>query len=77
MGQTESRFTEIIQADRDSRERHEWRGKLLDYLDLLRENPRLAERAQAHSKGKGFPPRREGFTEFQRQGRGLNKLWEE
>ncbi len=47
MGQSDSKFTEIIQSDRGSKERHEWRGKLLDYLDLLRENAGLAKLAHA------------------------------
>ncbi len=47
MAPNESKFTEIIQADRDSSERHEWRGKLLDYLELLRENPGPAKLAHA------------------------------
>lgn len=47
MEQSASKFGEIILADRDSRERHRWQGTLLNYLDLLREDPGLAKLAHA------------------------------
>jgi serine protein kinase len=47
MEQSDNKFGEIILADRDSRERRRWRGTLLNYLDLLREDPSLAKLAHA------------------------------
>ena len=47
MEQGTNKFGKIIQDDRDSRERFSWRGTLLEYLDLLRENPGLTRLAHA------------------------------
>ncbi len=47
MEQVTNKFGKIIQDDRESREKYEWRGTLLEYLDLLRENPELTRLAHA------------------------------
>ena len=47
MEQVNNQFGKMIQDDRDSREKHIWRGTLLEYLDRLRDNPGLAKLAHA------------------------------
>jgi serine protein kinase len=47
MEQRESKFQQLILDDRSSREMKSWRGKFLEYLDLIKENPDLAKLAHA------------------------------
>ncbi len=41
-------FAALIEQDRAARRREEWRGTLLDYLEIVKENPRVA--ALAHQR---------------------------
>jgi serine protein kinase len=36
-------YRAIIDKDRETRQRHHWKGNLLEYLDLLKANPELAQ----------------------------------
>ena len=47
MEQVTSKFGKMIQEDRDTRERHVWRGTFLGYLDQLRDNPGLTKLTHA------------------------------
>jgi serine protein kinase len=47
MEQREYKFQQLILDDRSSREMKSWRGKFLEYLDLIKENPDLAKLAHA------------------------------
>jgi serine protein kinase len=47
MKELESDFERIIQEDRSSREKHNWRGKFVDYLELVKKDPDLAKLAHA------------------------------
>jgi serine protein kinase len=47
MEQRESKFQQLILDDRSSREMKSWRGKFLEYLDLIKENPDLAKLSHA------------------------------
>ncbi|ROR29835.1 PrkA family serine protein kinase [Inmirania thermothiophila] len=40
-------FAELIQRDRSARQRKQWRGTLLEYLDKVREDPSIAKLAHA------------------------------
>lgn len=42
-----SEFQDIIEKDRESRQKQKWTGTFLDYLELVKENPRLADLAHA------------------------------
>ncbi|KFI21879.1 serine protein kinase [Nitrosococcus oceani] len=48
MADTRNGFTEIIQKDRARRERQEWRGTFVDYLEKVKKEPLLAR--LAHSR---------------------------
>ncbi len=47
MEKHESRFQQMILEDRSSREMMGWKGKFIEYLELLKDNPRLAKLAHA------------------------------
>jgi serine protein kinase len=47
MKELESSFEQIIQDDRSSREKQNWKGKFVDYLELVKKDPGLAKLAHA------------------------------
>ena len=40
-------FKAIIEKDRETREKHEWRGTLLEYLDIVKQKPEVARLSHA------------------------------
>ena len=40
---TNGQFREIIEKDREARERFSWSGKVIEYLDVVKEDPSLAQ----------------------------------
>jgi serine protein kinase len=47
MDERESKFQQVIREDRSSRENKSWRGKFIEYLELVKKDPGLAKLAHA------------------------------
>jgi serine protein kinase len=50
-GKSGDDFRAIIQRDREAREKRRWQGNLLEYLDVIKKEPRLAQLAHARLYG--------------------------
>jgi serine protein kinase len=47
MEERESKFQQMIREDRSSRESKNWRGKFIDYLEIVKQNPSVAKLSHA------------------------------